>query len=90
MQAKSEDQIQKDKEAVAKMRSARSAMEASIRRVETLERALNEVQEQVNNIRKAYSEDLYIKIYVPKHSDYEPVKVRDIFHAIDSRIKNVL
>ena len=39
MAEKSEDQIQRDKEAVAKMHGAKSAMESALRRIASLEEA---------------------------------------------------
>lgn len=90
MTEKTATQIEKDKEAVAKMIGAKSAMEAAIRRIETLELALKTTADKVDSIRKAYSEDTYINVYVTKESGFRPVKVRDIFTEIDALAKRHL
>lgn len=87
---KSDDQIAKDKEAIAKMVGAKSAMEAAIRRIETLENCIKSVREQVDVIGKAFNEDVHLNVYSYSHRDYKVIKVKDLFAGIDNTIKAVL
>jgi hypothetical protein len=87
---KSEDQIAKDKEAIAKMVGAKSAMEAAIRRIETLENCIKSVREQVDVIGKAFGESVHLNVYSYSHRDYRVIKARDLFGGIDNTIKAVL
>lgn len=56
---KSEEQIAKDKEAVARMIGAKSAMEAAQRRIELLERKLKEATDTGTKLCAYVSESLY-------------------------------
>lgn len=87
---KSDDQIAKDKEAIAKMVGAKTAMEAAIRRVETLEKCLASVREQSSVLGKAFGESVHLNVYSYSHRDYRVTKARDLFDAIDNTIKAVI
>lgn len=87
---KSEEQIAKDKEAIARMVGAKSAMEAALRRIETLEKCIHSVREQAATIGKAFNADVHLNVYSVAHRDYRVVKVKDLFANIDNTIKAVL
>lgn len=87
---KSDEQIAKDKEAVARMNGAKAAMEAAIRRIEVLECSLASVREQASVIGKAFGETVHLNVYSPSHRDYRVVKARDLFDGLDNTIKAVL
>lgn len=89
---KSEEQIAKDKEAVARMIGAKTAMEAAQRRIETLELALKTVRFQCEQVGKAFSDSAHFYTYNPKNTTggWEVRKARDIFSDIDVTIGKVL
>lgn len=63
MTAKTEDQIEADKQAVQKMIGAKSAMEAALRRIEVLERALKIAKARIEEIGKGHGDNLAIAVY---------------------------
>lgn len=87
---KSEEQIAKDKEAIARMVGAKSAMESAIRRIDVLEQCIKSVREQVGVIGKSYSENVHLNVYSVSARDYRVIKAKDLFAAIDNTIKAVL
>lgn len=87
---KSDEQIARDKEAIAKMVGAKSAMEAAIRRIEALEDCLKSVRQQSDVIGKAFNETVHLNVYSNNHRDYRVIKARDLFAMIDNTIKAVL
>lgn len=87
---KSEEQIARDKEAIAKMVGAKSAMEAAIRRIEVLEECLKSVRRQSEVIGKAFNETVHLNVYSHNHREYRVIKVSDLFAMIDNTIKAVL
>lgn len=87
---KSEDQIAKDKEAVARMAGAKSAMESALRRIETLEKCLRDVREQSAVLGKAFGETIHLNVYSYSRGDYRVTKARDLFDGIDNTIKAAL
>lgn len=60
---KTEDQIEADKLAVQKMIGAKSAMEAALRRIENLERALRNAKVRIEEIGKGHGDLLAIGVY---------------------------
>lgn len=88
--AKSEDQIAKDKEAIARMVGAKSAMEAAIRRIEVLENCIKSVREQASVIGKSFNDNVHLEVYSYSHQNYRVVKAKDLFGGIDNTIKAVL
>lgn len=85
---KSEEQIAKDKEAVARMIGAKSAMEAAQRRIEALESALKNVRFRCEYVSKAFGDAAHFKVY--HDNDYRVRSAKDIFDDIDRVIKAVL
>lgn len=85
---KPEDQVAKDKEAVAKMIGAKEAMSSAINRIKTLEEALVYARENCRRISKCFSEDVYLRVY--ERGDYKPIKLIDQFKDIDAKICGVI
>lgn len=63
MTAKTEDQAEKDKEAVQKMIGAKSAMEAAIRRIEKLESALKSAKRRFEEMGIAHGDKIALSVY---------------------------
>lgn len=63
MTAKTEDQIESDKQAVQKMIGAKSAMESALRRIQTLEGALRTARARIEEIGKGHGDQLAIAVY---------------------------
>lgn len=85
---KSEEQIAKDKEAVARMIGAKSAMEAAQRRIETLEGALRNVRIRADSVAKAFGDAAHFNVY--HDQGWKVRSAKDIFGDIDRVIKAVL
>lgn len=85
---KSEEQIAKDKEAVARMIGAKTAMEAAQRRIELLENRLRTVQSECQTVSRAFGESAYFKVY--HQTDWKVRSAKEIFNDIDNLIKAVL
>lgn len=85
---KSEEQIAKDKEAVARMIGAKSAMEAAHRRIETLESALRNVRSRCDCVQKAFGEGAHFNVY--HDNGWKVRSAKEIFGDIDRVIKAVL
>lgn len=85
---KSEEQIAKDKEAVARMIGAKSAMEAAQRRIETLESTLRNVRSRCDCVAKAFGDAAHFNVYHDR--DWRVRSAKDIFGDIDRVIKAVL
>lgn len=88
MAEKSEEQIAKDKEAVARMIGAKAAMEAAQRRIETLEGALKSVRQRCDCVSKAFGEAAHFNVY--HQTNWQVRSAKDIFRDIDNVIKAVL
>ena len=63
MNTKTEDQIEADKQAVQKMVGAKSAMEAALRRITTLESALGTAKARIEEIGRGHGDSLAISVY---------------------------
>jgi predicted Zn-dependent protease len=63
MTTKTEEQAEKDKEAVQKMIGAKSAMEAAIRRIENLERALKGAKSRFEELNIAHGDKIALSVY---------------------------
>jgi hypothetical protein len=85
---KSDEQIAKDKEAVARMIGAKAAMEAAQRRIEMLESALKNVRSRCDCVAKAFGEAAHFKVY--HQGDWKVRSAKEIFSEIDNTIKAVL
>lgn len=86
---KTEAQIAKDKEAVKAMTGAKAAMEASLRRINTLEEALKSVRWQSERLGKAFGENVFLNVY-QTGGDIKPERASSLFEKIDETIKKVL
>jgi len=86
---KTDDQIAKDKESVARMNGAKAAMEAALRRIDVLEKSLDSVKRQAEAIGKAFNDEVHIRVYDHSNSNYAVVKVRTLFDNIGNTIKSV-
>lgn len=85
---KSDDQIAKDKEAVARMIGAKTAMEAAQRRIEALEGALRNVRSRCDHVNKAFGDAAHF--YVRHDQSWKVRSAKDIFGDIDRIIGSVL
>jgi predicted phosphoadenosine phosphosulfate sulfurtransferase len=85
---KSDEQIAKDKEAVARMVGAKAAMEAAQRRIELLESRLRSVREDCAYVAKALGDAAHFRIY--HMNDWRVRPAKEIFNDIDNTIKAVL
>lgn len=63
MTAKTEEQIEADKQAVQKMIGAKSAMEAALRRIQVLETALRAAKSRIEEIGRGHGDALAIAVY---------------------------
>ena len=88
MTEKTEEQIAKDKEAVARMTGAKSAMEASLRRIELLEARLRRVKVQCAEVSKSFGDYAHFKVW--KNGDHVVRSAKEIFTEIDQSINEVL
>ena len=61
MTEKTEAQIEKDKEAVQKMIGAKSAMEAAIRHIDTLEGRLKTIDAALRQYQSSLGEEAYVR-----------------------------
>ncbi len=86
---KSESQIAKDKEAVKAMTGAKAAMEATLSRIDTLERALKSVRAQAEMLSKTFGKDVFLNVY-QTGGNYAPERASTLFEKIDNTIKAVL
>ena len=75
MTPKTDDQIAKDKEAVAKMIGAKSAMESAQRRIELLESCLRQCDEDMARLQRAIGDNLY----APERQQDGTIKATPIF-----------
>lgn len=63
MTTKTDDEIQREKDAVAKMIGAKSAMETALERISRLQRTLDGMAGALDDAAKRVGPDLYIKTY---------------------------
>lgn len=75
---KTEDQISRDKEAVAKMKGAQSAMEAAIRRISTLEKAVEDAAVVFDRIAKECGGGIYINAWSATNGDWRKVSMAEV------------
>ncbi|OOY15097.1 hypothetical protein [Thioclava sp. DLFJ4-1] len=61
--AKTEDEIAREKEQVQKMIGAKGAMEAAIKRIERLEKAISHAECILSDMRGKVGEGLYVKTF---------------------------
>ncbi|WP_210203037.1 hypothetical protein [Pseudaminobacter soli (ex Li et al. 2025)] len=87
---KSEEQIAKDKEAVARMIGAKTAMEAAQRRIELLEQTLKSVQSRCDCVSKSFGEAAHFNVYHPQAGTWAVRSAKDIFRDINNAINAVL
>lgn len=85
---KPEDQIAKDKEAVAKMIGAKDAMQASINRIKLLEETLTSVRESCKRINLGFNDKIYLETYTG--GGWKPVKINDLLKEVDVKISGVI
>jgi LysM repeat protein len=90
--SKTEKEIEKEKDAVAKMVGAKSAMQSMIERHDRLVNALKEANMLVSDLGKHVGEDLYIKTYY--HGERgkdgpEYVQVRKQMQRISDRVREL-
>lgn len=60
---KTDDEIAREKDAVAKMKGAKDAMETVLQRCQTLERALNGTIDALETVKKAVGPGLHMPTY---------------------------
>jgi len=81
-------EIAKDKEAVARMSGAKSAMEGALARVKTLESAFRFIDAVNLETSKAFGPKMYIKVY--RDAAWKTLPLSDQFDAIAKKIASVL
>lgn len=79
---KTEDDIARDKEAVEKMKGAKGAMEAALRRIDTLETTLRNVVPYLDECKKATSPNVAIRTFYHGGSQHES-QVAMVHQVID-------
>lgn len=82
-----DDEIQKEREQVNKMIGAKSAMEASLHRIKTLESALFEMHTRYSEIAKCVGDSVivesrYARGYWEK-GETKPAKITDLKEGVD-------
>lgn len=87
---KSEEQIAKDKEAVKAMTGAKAAMEAALRRIDTLEQSIKMLDRQITAVAAAYGENVHLNVWSYSQNSKQIVKASDFFDGIRNSIKAVL
>jgi type II secretory pathway component PulL len=88
MTPKTEDQIAKDKEAVAKMVGAKSAMEAAQRRIELLEACLRQCNADMEGLQRVIGD----RLCAPERQTDGTIKATPIFNQFQiarNRIEKV-
>lgn len=85
---KTEDQIAKDKDAVQKMIGAKTAMEAALRRIQSLESALRTAKVRIEEIQRAQGDSLAIAVYRDGSQKFVSAKehTRQAINAIDDAL----
>lgn len=88
MTEKSEEQIDREKAAVASLKGAKSNMAAALERIETLESALRNVRSRCECVGKAFGDTAHFNVY--HQTNWQVRSAKDIFGDIDRVIKAVL
>lgn len=88
MTTKTEEQAEKDKEAVQKMIGAKSAMEAAIRRIERLEWALKNAKRRFEELSIAHGDKIAIGVIRENGWKYISAKefTREAINDIDDAL----
>lgn len=86
---KTEEQIEKDKEAVSKMIGAKSAMEAAIRHIDQLESVIKQMKTAHNECMKAVGTDAVIKAYRANDGSYRTEQNLIRVHTISDWVNTI-
>jgi hypothetical protein len=87
---KSEEQVAKDKEAVARMIGAKSAMEAAQRRIELLEGALRQAKVNLEAISKPFGPEVFINVWSMQDNAQKRIQLADLAHDAIRNITRTL
>jgi hypothetical protein len=87
---KSDNQIQNDKAAVAKMVGARSAMSSAINRIELLEASLKRELDEIASLQRSIGTDILVMSYDCSAGKSVAKRAYDLFEARITSIKSVL
>ena len=90
MTAKTEDQIAAEKESVAKMRGAQSAMEAAIRRIDRLENALKIAAGDLADVAKWMPEGAHFQAFDKQARDSRLRSARVVIREMADAAQSVL
>lgn len=90
MSTKTEDEIAREKELVAKMVGTKSAMEAALSRIGRLERTMNDVNIYLEDLRKQSGELAFKTYHTGKNNGVEYVRVSDQIKRIQDMLRDVL
>lgn len=86
---KTEDQITKDKEAVAKMAGAKEGMLAAIRRIDTLEAALKAASADFGSLGKLFEANgMHMQAFV--NGNWKMTSVKEVILESIAKITKVL
>lgn len=88
MTSKTEDQIEADKQAVQKMIGAKSAMEAALRRIQTLESAIKVAKTRIEEIGRGHGDMLAISVY--REGSQKFVSAKQLTRSAISEIDDVI
>ena len=87
---KSDNQIQNDKAAVAKMVGARSAMSSAINRIELLEASLKRELDEIASLQRYIGKDILVMSHDSSAGKSVAKRAYDLFEARIVSIKSVL
>ncbi len=87
---KPEEQIAKEKAAVAAMKGAQTNMQFAISRIETLERVLKNQDFNLTQLRTALGEGLYASLYPVKSNEKTQVNIRTFIDSMRAVIAEVM
>lgn len=92
MTTKTEDDIQREKDAVQKMIGAKGAMETALVRIGRLETTLSEIASVLDDAAKRVGPDLYIKTYYwPRNgSDERTVRLQEQLQRMSKLAREVV
>ncbi|MBZ9600701.1 hypothetical protein [Phyllobacterium chamaecytisi] len=87
---KTDDQIAKEKAAVAAMKSAAANMQSAISRINTLEQSLKSVDWHLQQLRGTLGEGLYAHIYPIKGNEKSVISLRKFIDDLKASIAEVM
>ena len=90
MASKTETEIERDKEAVAKMIGAKSAMEAALRQHDRLRLTVEQLLRGLAEVKKVSGPDVMIRTYCGPGREVETMTVHKMIEYLDAKAREVL